>query len=192
METGPDSPEAVRERASSLVEYLLAVRALLEKPARTVPATDAFWQADLPAHPAVAVGPGDTTGPWLRVGRPSPPADPVIPPAFVTDLVWDLSYVDIPRLGPAPDADTEPPANPEFEAWLADVWRPWATEAAAAEAARRLHDRLYDLRYRLDVDVSRVELVWGHAILAAKLDGERVNDPLIATPVAIEYDPETT
>src|SRR3954447_9775472 len=99
METGPDTPEAVRDRAVSLVEYLLAVRALLERPARTVPATDAFWQADLPTHPAVAIGPGDTTGPWLRVGRPTAPAAPVIPPAFVKDLVWDLSYVGTPRRG---------------------------------------------------------------------------------------------
>src|SRR3982751_6537566 len=115
METGPDSPEAVRERAVSLVEYLLAVRALLERPARTVPATDAFWQSDLPAHPSVAVGPGDTTGPWLRVGRPTPPADPVIPAAFVKDLVWDLSYVDVPRLGPAQPAEPGEP-DPDFVA----------------------------------------------------------------------------
>src|SRR2546430_207573 len=133
METGPDSPEAVRDRAVALVECLLAVRALLERPARTVPATDAFWQSDLPAHPSVAVGPGDTTGPWLRVGRPTPPADPVIPPAFVNDLVWDLSYVDVPRLGPTDPAEP----NPDFDAWLANVWRPWATEAAG-RALRRL------------------------------------------------------
>ena len=93
-----DTPEAIRERAGALVEYLLAVRALLERPVRTVPAIDAFWQADLPAHPAVTIGPGDTTGPWLRVGRPTPPADPVIPPGLARDLVWDLSYVDTPRL----------------------------------------------------------------------------------------------
>jgi very-short-patch-repair endonuclease len=201
METAPDSPEAVRERAVSLAEYLLAVRALLEKPARTVPTADAFWQADLPTHPAVTVGPGDTTGPWLRVGRPTPPANPVIPAPFVPDLVWDLSYVDTPRLpdrgsgsqGEAARAGISTgKGSPEFDAWLANVWRPWADEAAAAEATRRLHDRLYDLRYRLDVDVSRVELVWGHAILSAKLGGERVTYPLVATPVAIEYDPETT
>src|SRR5947199_91159 len=76
-----DTPEAIRARASALVEYLLAVRALLERPVRTVPATDAFWQ---------------------------------------------------------------------------------------------------------------VELVWGHAILSATLGGERVRYPLVATPVAIEYDPEAT
>src|SRR2546423_12986826 len=60
-----DTPEAIRERAGALVEYLLAVRALLERPVRTGPATDAFWQADRPGHPAVAIGPGVTTGPWL-------------------------------------------------------------------------------------------------------------------------------
>ncbi len=184
METGSDRPEAIRQRAAALAEYLLAVRALLERPARTVPAGDACWQADLPAHPAVSVGPGDTTGPWLRVQRPSPPADPVIPSAFVADLVWDLSYVDAPRL--------PGPAVPEFEAWLADVWRPWALQAASADAARRLHDRLYDLRYRLDVEASRLELVWGHAILAATLEGERLHYPLLATPVAIEYEPDTS
>lgn len=165
METGPDSPEVVRERATSLVEYLLveyllAVRALLEKPARTVPGTDAFWQADLPAHPAVVVGPADPTGPWLRVGRPAPPADPMIPPALVPDLVWDLSYVDTPRL-----RDERPDRKRELDAWLDAVWQPWAVAAAAAEAARELHDKLYDLRYRLDVDVSRVELVWGSQLV---------------------------
>jgi REase_MTES_1575/AAA domain len=180
-----DSPEVIRERAGALAEYLLAVRALLEKPVRTVPSTDAFWQADLPTHAAVTLGPGDTTGPWLRVGRPAKPADPVIPPALARDLIWDLSYVDTPRLR----GDRQDPA---FDAWRDNVWRPWATEAAAAEATRRLHDRLYDLRYRLDVDVSRIELVWGHAILSATLAGERVLYPLIATPVAIEYDPDST
>src|SRR6266536_4414344 len=185
METEPDSPEVVRERATSLVEYLLAVRALLDRPARTVPTTDAFWQADLPAHPAVAVGPTDPAGPWLRVGRPAPPDAPVIPPGFVADLVWDLSYVDTPRL-------RDDRTDPGFDAWLDGVWKPWAASAAAADAARRLHDRLYDLRYQLDVDISRVELMWGHVILAAKLDGERVNYPLIATPVAVEYDAEAT
>src|SRR5690606_19473 len=59
------------------------------------------------------------------------------------------------------------------------------------EATRRLHDRLYDLRYRLDIEAARVELVWGHLVLDLPVDGDRIHYPLLATPVAIEYDPET-
>ncbi|MEN3307005.1 MAG: hypothetical protein V7603_3207 [Micromonosporaceae bacterium] len=187
-----DSPETVRERAVSLVEYLLAVRGLTEKPARTVPATDAWWQADLPDHPGCLVGPDAPAGPWLRVGRPSPPPDPRIPPDLVPHLVWDLSSVDEPRLLP----DTLPGASDALRAelarWLAETWRPWSREVLGAEATRKLHDRLYDLRYRLDIDAARLELVWGHEILDATVAGERVRYPLLATPVAIEYDADTT
>jgi REase_MTES_1575/AAA domain len=183
-----DSPETVRERAVSLVEYLLAVRALIEKPARTVPTTDAWWQADLPDHPDCVLGPDAPAGPWLRVGRPSRPPDPRIPPDLVPHLAWDLSTVDEPRLAPdVPDAMRD-----DLQRWLAGTWRPWTHAVAAAEATRNLHDRLYDLRYRLDIDAARVELVWGHAILDAEMAGERVRYPLLATPVAIEYDADTT
>jgi very-short-patch-repair endonuclease len=203
VDTGPDTPQIVHARAVGLVEYLLGVRALLEKPARTVPTADAFWQGELPVHPVVTLGAPQSTDPWLRVGRPGPPPDPPIPPALVKDLVWDLSYVDTPRLaGGRDDANGRDDAgrrddangrdDPEFDAWLADTWRPWARAAAAAEATRRLHDRLYDLRYRLDMETARVELVWGHAILDARIDGERIRYPLLATPMAIEYDPEAT
>ncbi|HEY2793555.1 MAG TPA: AAA domain-containing protein, partial [Micromonosporaceae bacterium] len=82
--------------------------------------------------------------------------------------------------------------RPVFDAWLEDVWRPWAKAAAAADACRKLHDRLYDLRFRLDNDTTRVELVWGHAVLDARVSGRHIRYPLIATPVAIEYDPDTT
>jgi very-short-patch-repair endonuclease len=185
VETPADSPSTVHARAVGLVEYLLAVRGLIERPVRTVPATEAYWQRDLPRHADVSVGAAQDTGPWLTVGRPSPPPDPVIPPALAADLVWDLSPVDTPRL-------VEGRENPAFEAWLAEVWRPWASVTAQSEAARRLHDRLYELRYRLDVDAARLELVWGHAILHAKADGEQIDYPLLATPMTVEYDPDST
>jgi very-short-patch-repair endonuclease len=187
-----DSPEAMRERAVSLVEYLLAVRALTEKPARAVPATDAWWQADLPDHPACVLGPDAPAGPWLRVGRPAPPPDPHIPPDLVPHLVWDLSTVDEPRLLPDSLPGASDALRAELDRWLDETWRPWAREVAAARATQQLHDRLYDLRYRLDINAARLELVWGHAILSATIGGEEVRYPLIATPVAIEYDAETT
>jgi very-short-patch-repair endonuclease len=179
-----ESPALIRERAASLVEYLLAVRALIEKPVRTVPAADAFWQADLPRHPACELGPRQPGGSWLAVGRPGPPDPPVIAPPLVPYLVWDLSWTTPPRLTDgAPERVT-----PVFSEWYERSWTPWSRETVAAEATRRLHDRLYDLRYRLDIDSARLELVWGHAVLSAVVGGATVEYPLIATPVAIEYD----
>ncbi|GIF70840.1 AAA domain-containing protein [Asanoa siamensis] len=182
-----DAAHEIRERAVALAEYLLAVRALLDKPVRTVPAADAFWHDDLPSHPAVELGPRQPGAGWLRVGRPGPPAPPSIPTPLLRHLVWDLTPDHPPTI-----ADTDETRTAVFAGWLEDAWRPWARAHRAAEAARALHDRLYDLRYRLDVDSARVELVWGHAILDAPVGGEAVRYPLLATPVAIDYDPETT
>ena len=52
-----ESPSVIRDRAVSVADYLLAVRAQMERPARTVPA-DAHWLDALPDHPACQVGPG--------------------------------------------------------------------------------------------------------------------------------------
>ncbi|GIF60406.1 AAA domain-containing protein [Asanoa iriomotensis] len=184
---GTDAPHEIRERAGALAEYLLAVRTLLDKPVRTVPAADAFWHADLPEHPAVELGPRQPGGGWLRVGRPGPPPPPSIPAPLLRHLVWDLTPDHPPTLPDSDEARTS-----AFTAWMDEQWRPWATAHRRAAAARALHDRLYDLRYRVDVDSARVELVWGHAILDAPVGGEPVRYPLLATPVAIDYDPETT
>jgi very-short-patch-repair endonuclease len=196
----PDRVEAVRERAVSLVDYLLAVRGLIDKPVRTVPATDSYWQADLPGDPACRLGPTEPGGAWLRVGRPDIPPAPPIPTGLVAHLSWNLSYVDEPRLSRAPSPDRTPDLltgeatgrQAELRAWLEGTWRPWSRAAAAADATRKLHDKLYDLRYRLDVDAARIELVWGHVILRTAVDGERITYPLLATPVAIEYHPDTS
>ncbi|MDG4820407.1 AAA domain-containing protein [Asanoa sp. WMMD1127] len=182
-----DTPHEIRARAVALAEYLLAVRALLDKPVRAVPTGDAFWHDDLPAHPAVELGPRQPGAGWLRVGRPAPPPPPSIPTPLLRHLVWDLT----PDRPPTLQGDDEQRAA-AFTRWLDEQWRPWSVAHRRAADARALHDRLYDLRYRVDVDSARVELVWGHAVLDAPLGGESVRYPLLATPVAIDYDPETT
>jgi very-short-patch-repair endonuclease len=202
-ETPEETPETILRRATSLTEYLLAVRALMEKPSRTVPATDTFWHADLPDHPACELGPRELDQPsWLRVGRPSPPPAPRIPTGLLRHLVWDLSPSSSPTLVADADEELPEPVRAEFLAWYEQQWRPWSAEAAGAEATRALHEKLYDLRYRLDIDAARVELVWGHLVLDAEISGQaraaesgdvqRVHYPLVATPVAIGYDPETS
>jgi very-short-patch-repair endonuclease len=187
-----ESPDEIKDRAVSLVEYLLAVRALLDRPARTVPEADAHWQADLPRHDACQIGPDRPGGSWLRVGRPTPPPPPPVPDTLHRHLIWDRIPGSVPTL--VADAGEEVPqaVGIEFTRWYEQVWRPWSQEATAAEATRRLHDRLYDLRYRLDIDAARTELVWGHLVLDATVAGQRVHYPLVVTPVAIEYDAEST
>jgi very-short-patch-repair endonuclease len=185
-----DSPATIRDRAIGLTEYLLAVRAMLEKPARAVPTVDAYWQDDLPT--LCELGPSQPGGSWLRVGRPSPPPAPQIPTALLRHLVWDLTPTSTPTL--VQDVDTPVPAEiqAEFSSWYEGHWLPWSRDTAAAEATQRLHDKLYELRYRVDIDAARVELVWGHLVLDVVVGGERVQYPLIVTPVGIEYDAEIT
>ena len=178
-----DSPSAVHARAVALTEYLLAVRALLEKPVRAVPTVDAYWQDDLPAHVECGVGPFKPGGSWLRVGRPDPPDPPSIPTPLLRHLVWDLSDTAPPTIGEVPED-----VQTAFTEWRDGRWEPWAREHQLAEVTRRLHDRLYDLRYRVDIDAARVELVWGHLVLRHR----DIHYPLLATPVAIEYDPDST
>ncbi|HEV7712751.1 MAG TPA: DNA helicase, partial [Asanoa sp.] len=187
QQDGADAPHEIRERAGALAEYLLAVRALLDKPVRTIPPGDAYWHDDLPIDAAVELGPRQPGAGWLRVGRPGAPTAPSIPTPLLRHLVWDLTAENPPTL-----QNQDEIRAAEFSRWMEEEWRPWATAHRRTAAVRALHDRLYDLRYRVDVDSARVELVWGHAILDAPVGGEPVRYPLLATPVAIDYDPETS
>src|SRR5690606_15641522 len=131
---------------------------------------------------------------WLRVGRPAPPPLPRLPAPLAPYVVWDATADTPPALvglGDEADAAVPPAVAAEFTRWYEQEWREWAARAAAAEATRRLHDRLYDLRYRLDIEAARLELVWGHLVLDLAVDGDRIHYPLLATPVAVEYDPDT-
>ncbi|MFI2712101.1 AAA domain-containing protein [Micromonospora sp. NPDC018662] len=179
-------PSVILDRATSLVDYLMAVRAQMEKPARTVPHADAFWQHDLPAHPDCQVGVSPDGSSWLRVGLPAAPK-PLRPPAeFVPHLASPVSYDSEPRL--AADDETVERLTDRFAQWRERDWRPWAEQARRTETVRGLHRGLFDLKHRLDMNAATQELVWGHGLLRAEIDAHRVHYPLAATPVAIEFD----
>ncbi|WP_127499490.1 arginase family protein [Actinoplanes solisilvae] len=182
MPDQPESPTTIRDRAVSVADYLLAVRAQLERPARTVP-VDALGTDALPDHPACELGPvGDSTS-WLRVGLPELPPPVPVPAALRRRLRADITATAEPEDDPST-------ADDEFVAWREQVWRPWARATAEAEKTRELHRRLFDLMHQIDMAAATTELVWGHGLLETTVNGDRVRYPLVATPVLIEYEPD--
>jgi arginase family enzyme/very-short-patch-repair endonuclease len=81
MSEQQESPTTIRDRAVAVADYLLAVRAQMERPARTVPA-DAHWLDALPDHPDCQVGPSVDGTSWLRVGLPDRPPPVPVPAAL--------------------------------------------------------------------------------------------------------------
>ncbi|MGK5681083.1 AAA domain-containing protein [Actinoplanes sp. URMC 104] len=183
-----ESPTTIRDRAVAVADYLLAVRAQMERPARTVPA-DTLRLDLLPGHPACSLGPtgadldGAAGASWLRVGLPALPPPVRVPAELRRRLRGDVTA----GAEPAPD---DPGEDEEFAAWREQVWRPWAAATAEAEKTRALHRRLFDLMHQLDMTAATTELVWGHGLLETTVNGERVRYPLVTTPVLIEYEPD--
>ncbi|MDT5041972.1 MAG: hypothetical protein QOE51_2957, partial [Actinoplanes sp.] len=164
----------------SVADYLLAVRAQMEKPARTVP-SESYRLDTLPVHPACQVGPAADGTSWLRVGLPDPPPPVAVPAELRRRLNAEVSAVDEPK--PADSDDL-------FERWRDEVWRPWSVSVAETEKVRVLHRQLFDLMHQIDMNAVTTELVWGHGLLATAIGEHRVRYPLVTTPVIIEYEPD--
>ena len=129
-----------------------------------------------------------TASELIRYDAPAPS----IPTGLVAHLSWNLSYVDEPRLSRAEQSgvgavlgqlsDAANARQGELRTWLDATWRPWSRAAAAADATRRLHDKLYDLRYRLDVDAARLDLALGRPILVVdSTDIDADGKPVLTT-----------
>src|SRR4051812_4508708 len=95
-----ESPTTIRDRAVAVADYLLAVRAQMERPARTVPG-DAHRLDALPDHPACSVGPAADGTSWLRVGLPDLPPPVAVPAALRRRLRGDVTAT----VEPTPAAD---------------------------------------------------------------------------------------
>ncbi|MEV6634052.1 AAA domain-containing protein [Actinoplanes sp. NPDC051470] len=164
-----ESPQVIRDRAVSVADYLLAVRASMERPARVVPG-DTVWIDALPGR--VESGPAEGTASWLRVGLPELPG-PVDVPAELRDG-FERNDTD----------------DALLERWKDEHWRPWRELTAEIEQTRVLHRRLFDLMHLLDMSAATTELVWGHGVLETVIGDQKVRYPLVATPVMIEYEPD--
>jgi arginase family enzyme/very-short-patch-repair endonuclease len=208
-----ESPTTIRDRAVAVADYLLAVRAQMERPARVIPA-DAHRLDALPDHPACRLGPAADGTSWLRVGLPELPPPVAVPAALRRRLRGEITAASEPearglnqeKSGATENggesngaAESEAPDEEgggrdaeaaEFADWRDQVWRPWAYATAEAEKTRQLHRQLFDLMHQLDMTAATTELVWGHGILETTVNGQRVHYPLVATPVLIEYEPD--
>ncbi|WP_304523780.1 AAA domain-containing protein [Actinoplanes sp. DH11] len=96
-----ESPTTIRDRAVAVADYLLAVRAQMERPSRTLP-PDALWLDDLPAHADCRTGPGADGTSWLRVGRPELPPPVPVPAALRRRLRGEVTATEEPA--PAEEA----------------------------------------------------------------------------------------
>jgi very-short-patch-repair endonuclease len=163
-----------------VADYLLAVRAQMEKPARTVP-SESYRLDTLPVHPACQVGPAADGTSWLRVGLPDPPPPVAVPAELRRRLNAEVSPTDEPKSTDSDDL---------FERWRDEAWRPWSVAVAEAERVRALHRQLFDLMHQIDMNAVTSELVWGHGLLETVIGEHRVRYPLAATPVIIEYEPD--
>ncbi|GAA1603118.1 AAA domain-containing protein [Actinoplanes couchii] len=172
-----ESPTTIRDRAVAVADYLLAVRAQMDRPARTVP-SDAHWLRDLPEHAGCQVGPDGDDASWLRVGRPEMPGPVAVPAALRRRLRGEVTAAEEPT-GPTTD---------DFAIWRDTTWRPWSELTTRTEQTRELHRKLFDRMHQLDMAAATAELVWGHGIVETTVDGAKVRYPLVATPVLIEYD----
>ncbi|MDD5502612.1 MAG: AAA domain-containing protein [Candidatus Thermoplasmatota archaeon] len=70
-------------------------------------------------------------------------------------------------------------------------WSKWAERVTPLFRANALYDELYALHQRLSVEGDRIEILWGHLLLAWDCGtNARVLHPLFLTPLNLEFDPQ--
>lgn len=70
-------------------------------------------------------------------------------------------------------------------------WKRWAERMTPFFRANALYDELYALHQRLSVEGDRIEILWGHLLLAWDYRPDtRVLHPLFLTPLNLEFDPQ--
>lgn len=76
-----------------------------------------------------------------------------------------------------------------FAEYIEDQWTKWAKRVTPAFRANALYDELYALHQRLSVEGDRMEILWGHLLLAWDSGpNARVLHPLFLTPMNLVFD----
>ncbi|WP_261575258.1 AAA domain-containing protein [Frankia gtarii] len=136
----------------------------------------------LPSPPPVAAAVSlGSTGPNVAIGDEAGVAVPT-----QAAVLADATAQPGDAVSPEPD-----PRAALLDAWVRDVWRPWAPGARAARDARALYQRLFDLRLALQRDDATTELVWGHGVLCWRVGDAVISHPLLVTRMVATLDPDS-
>ncbi|CAJ63020.1 putative DNA helicase [Frankia alni ACN14a] len=142
-----------------------------------------------PAPPARPSRP-DGTGPNVATGVDTGAGVPV-QAAVLAEPATRHGDAAASLTDPTPESEPPDPRAALLDAWVRDVWRPWAPGARAARDARALYQRLFDLRLALQRDDATTELVWGHGVLCWRVGDAVISHPLLVTRMVATLDPDS-
>lgn len=188
------SDRTVLTNTGRLLEFLAAVaREVQSRPVRDFRNHDfVLLPADVPEHSRVRLGSRAGDPAWLTVPRLEEPARPALPPeleGFVN--VPSLDDLDgVPNLRPEFDDDAHEDERASLDDWTQDLWLDWATRTKPIRAARRLYQRVLELRLLLQRQQATHEIVWGHSVLGIDRAGG-VLAPLLITRVQVVLDEDS-
>ena len=185
---------SVIDRTGRFLEFLAAVaREVQSRPVRDFRLHgDLLTPDDVPEHSRIRLGPRAQDPAWLRVPRLEETERPSLP----VELEGFVDYASLDDLDALPrlNSDLEMPPDENLESllddWSADEWMPWAVQAKPVREARRLYQKLLELRLNQQRQQATHEIVWGHAILGLDAKGGVVA-PILITRVQVQLDEET-
>src|SRR5262245_3201112 len=132
---------------------------------------------------------------WLSVHKSSYYDPPPLPP-LLKEWVAPSSN---PSRKPKPNLGREsgerfedkPTRAVALNEYIESQWDPWAKQVLPLFKANELYDQLFSLHQRLSVEGDRIEIIWGHLLLAWNYSaGVKILHPLLLTPLDLEFDPD--
>jgi very-short-patch-repair endonuclease len=185
---------SVIDRTGRFLEFLAAVaREVQSRPIRDFRLHgDLLTPDDVPEHSQIRLGPRAQDPVWLRVPRLEEPERPPLP----VELEGFVDYASLddldalPRLNPDLDLPSHNDLEALLEDWSAEEWMPWAVQAKPVREARRLYQKLLELRLNQQRQQATHEIVWGHALLGLDAGGGVVA-PILITRAQVQLDEET-
>jgi len=204
---------AAQDNAAYLFEYISKVYAIDLPVVRNVPGYgDVFWwQANLIPCSQCKIKQFDhgnngneandpmeavVEDAWLSVSKRSYDDPPPLPPVI---REWVMTSSN-PTRRPTPKRslrefeerfEDEPARTMSLNSYTEDQWEHWAKRTLPLFKANELYDQLYALHQRLSVEGDRIEILWGHLLLAWNYSaGNKVHHPLLVTPLNLDFNPE--